>query len=229
MSGPRARGGTRESSLHRALKSGYAGEDGATEQAVEGYVCDGVTAGGEIIEVQTGSFGPLKRKIPALAAGGPVKIVHPVIVTKYIELFDESGLLLRRRKSPRKGNIWDLFKALLYAPELPLLPRVSIELALVDVTEKRVTDGKGSWRRKGVSIADREITARRETIPLSRPRDYLLFVPFTGKDLFTSRQLAERAKIDPATAQKCLYVLSRLGLVKRVARQGRWITYRRKS
>jgi hypothetical protein len=219
-------GAKNESSLHRALKFRYTGESGATEQAVGSYVCDGVREDGGLIEVQTGSFGPLKQKIPALAAAGPVIIIHPIIVTKYIETFDESGALLRRRKSPRRGTIWDLFKALLYAPDLPLVKNVSLELALIDVTEKRVTDGKGSWRRRRVSIADREICAWHESIPLLRPGDYRRFAPFTPKERFTVQKLAERVKIDDVIARKCLYVLTRLRLVQRVDKQGKWIVYK---
>jgi hypothetical protein len=215
-----------ESSLHRALKYTYA-ETGITEKMVGDYVCDGVSENGDFIEVQTGSFGPLKQKIPVLAATAPVRIIHPIILTTYIETFDESGALIRRRKSPRKGTKWDLFDALLYAPELPLVKNVTIELTLLDVTEKRVDDGKGSWRRRGISIADREILAWHETIPLLRLRDYLPFVPFTKKETFTARDLAERAGISPASARKCLYVLTRLRLVKRVDKQGNWIVYQR--
>ena len=216
-----------ESSLHRVLKYQYAGEAGGTERAVGEYVCDGITAGGVYIEIQTGSFGPLKEKIPVLAACGPVRIIHPIFAAKYIETFDESGNLLRRRKSGRRGTAWDLFSALLYAPELPLVPNVSVEIVMVDVAEKRVTDGRGSWRRGGMSIVDREILAHHETIPIRRLKDYLFFVPFTAREAFTVRDLAGRADITETTARKCLYVLARLGLVQRTGKTGRWITYRK--
>jgi hypothetical protein len=150
MPGPAPDIGTwRESALHRALKFRYTGRNGRTEEAYGGYVCDGVTETGEIIEVQTGSFGPLKEKAGKLAARGPLRIVHPVIVTKYIETYSAGGTLIRRRKSPRRGSAWDLFRNLLYAPELPLLKGLAVELAFIDVVEKRVQDGRGSWRRGG--------------------------------------------------------------------------------
>ncbi|GHT79575.1 hypothetical protein FACS1894130_08690 [Spirochaetia bacterium] len=219
-------GTERESSLHRALKFQYAGAEGRTETLVGHYVCDGISEAGELIEVQTGSFGPLKQKIPALAAQGPIKIIHPIIVNKYIELFDEQGVLLSRRKSPRKGNPWDLFKALLYAPALPLTPNVTIELALVDTAERRVKDGCGSWRRRGVSIADKTLLAYRETITLLCREDYYRFVPFTKNEEFTVQDLRERAKIQSAIAQKALYVLAKMELVKRVGKKRNALVYR---
>jgi hypothetical protein len=177
-----------------------------------------------MIEVQTGSFGPLRKKIPELLHQGPVRIIHPIIVRKALETWDDKGALLRCRKSPRKGTPWDLFNALIYAPELPLLPGLSLELALVDVLEKRILDGKGSWRRRGVSIADKSITEYHETLVFNAPRDYRRFLPFKKKEPFTVKSLAEKAGIAPDMARKALYVLTRIGLVKRTGKKGNaWV------
>ncbi|MFP3043525.1 hypothetical protein LQZ19_17050 [Treponema primitia] len=217
-------GTEREQSLHRALKFRYSGAEGDIEVIRAGYVCDGVSGDGEMIEVQTGSFGPLKKKVPELLRLGPVRIVHPIIVRKSIETRDASGALLRCRKSPRKGTPWDLFKALLYAPELPLLPGLVLELALVDVMEKRILDGKGSWRRKGASISDKSITEYHETMVFNTPGDYRYFLPFKNRETFTVKSLAEKAGIAPEIARKALYVLMRIGVVERVGKAGNaWV------
>jgi hypothetical protein len=182
-----------------------------------------------MIEVQTGSFGPLKKKIPSLLLQGPVRIVHPIILRKTIETRDLGGAMLRRRLSPRKGSAWDLFDALIHAPELPLLRGLSVELVLVDALEIRVLDGKGSWRRRGASIADRSITARHETLVINAPREYLLFLPFNAGEAFTTKSLGEKAGISPDTARKALYVLTRIGIAERVGKEGNAYVYRRKK
>jgi hypothetical protein len=222
-------GTERESSLHRSLKIRYAGPEGQTEKPVGDYVCDAVSGSGEIIEVQTGSFGPLKRKIQALALQGPVRIIHPVIVHKTIELREKNGGTVSLRKSPRRGSEWDLFKALLYAPLLPLTCGLTIELVMVDVLEKRVQDGCGSWRRKGVSIADRELSAFLRAMPLSGKGDYRAFVPFPAGKEFTTRSLAEKARIRLNLAGKTLYVLTKLGVVERVRKAGNAWVYQMES
>ena len=214
-----------ESELHRALKFHYSGYDGATETIVGGYVCDAQTSSGEIIEVQTGSFSPLRQKAKFLTENDKVRIIHPIIVQKHIELYDNEGKLIHRRKSPRSGNIWDLFNALIYAPELPLLPRLTVELALVDIVEKRVDDGAGSWRRKGVSVAGRSLGAWRQSLVLRKPKDYRLFIPFKGKETFTVRGLALAAEISVSVARKTVYVLFRMGLLERAGKQGNAIVY----
>lgn len=215
-----------ESSLHHALKLHYAGSPDRTETAVDGFVCDAVREDGEIIEVQTGSFGPLKEKARRLCAWGPVRIIHPITLAKTIELYDAEGALIRRRKSPRQGSIWDLFRVLIYAPELPLLPALSIELALIDTVEKRVQDGRGSWRRGKVSINDRLLSAYHGAVPLLNIEDYRRFIPFNGKEEFTVKALGEQARINRTLARKTLYVLTKIGLVQRVRRQRNAWVYR---
>ena len=215
-----------ESSLHRELKFQYAGSKGRTEAEIGGFVADCVNAKGEYIEIQTGSFGPLKKKAKEIAVRGKVKIVYPVIVTKYIEVYDTGGKLLYRRKSPRKSSPWDLFRALVYAPELPLVKGVTVEIALVDVDEKRVKDGKGSWRRKGVSIHDRKMTAFHSRICLKKPADYRSFIPFAKNKKFTSALLGKKAGIDAGIARKALYVLVKIGVVEKIGKRGNAFVFR---
>ncbi|MDR1802779.1 MAG: hypothetical protein LBQ94_04165 [Treponema sp.] len=216
----------KESSLHRSLKFRYS-ENGVTETPVGDFVCDGLGDDGEYIEVQTGSFGPLKEKVNYLTQSGKVRIIHPIISQKRIKLYNAEGGLIRERKSPRKGCPWDLFNALLYAPELPLLKNLAIELAIVDVIEKRLDDGRGSWRRRGVSITDRLIGAWHQTIVLAKPKDYKQFIPFRKNERFSVRDLAEKAGITVTLARKAVYVLAKMGLIERTGKQGNAYQYRK--
>jgi len=217
-------GTRRESSLHRALKFSYAGR--RTEREAAGFVADGISAEGEFIEVQTGSFAPLKRKAAKLAQLGGLRVIYPVVVAKYIEVFDSNGRREYRRKSPRRGTPWDLFNALVYAPELPLTRGLVIELVLLDASEQRLRDGKGSWRRKGLSIKDHHLLAVHERIRLEKLSGYLRFVPFARNEFFTSASLAEKAGIRRELAQKTLYVLARLGVIEKTGKQRNAAVYR---
>jgi hypothetical protein len=215
-----------ESTLHRELKYRYAA-GGSTEVERDGFVCDALDAAGELIEIQTGSFAPLRKKLSVLADRGPVRLIHPVIVTKTIEVFDTRGRLISRRKSPRKGCFWNLFDQLVYAPELAVLPNLTLEVALLDALERRVNDGRGSWRRRGVSIVDRAVETYRESIVLKGGKDYRKLLPFKRKEEFTSSRLAEKAGIRINLAQKTLYVLHRIGAVRRLRKEGKCWIYER--
>jgi len=220
-----------ESSLHRKLKFQYTGKGGKTEVSAGEYIADGRRKDGEYIEIQTGNFAPLKEKVKELAHGGNVRVIHPVGINKTIEVYKPGtpyGTLLYRRKSPHKGSQWDIFDALLSAPLLPLIPGLTIEIALVDILEKRIKDGKGSWRRKGISLYDKELAAWHESIILGKPADYLRFIPFGKKEEFTSSLLAEREGIDAETARKALYILTKMKIVKRKGKTGNsWVYVRR--
>jgi stalled ribosome alternative rescue factor ArfA len=189
-------------------------------------VADGISAEGELIEVQIGSFAPLKRKAPELVKLGRLRVVYPVMLAKYIEVYNAKGKREYRRKSPRRGSPYDLFNALVYAPELPLIRGLAIELVMLDASEQRIRDGKGSWRRKGLSIKDRQLLAVHERICLEKPADYLRFIPFTPAECFTSASLGERAGIRRELAQKTLYVLARLGIIEKTGKQRNAAVYR---
>jgi len=219
--------GTRnETSLHRDLKFSYAGENGRTEAEIDGFVADGISADGEFIEVQTTNFAALREKIPKFTARGHLRIVYPAIITKYLEVFNADGKRQYRRKSSRRGSPWDLFNALVYASDLPLIPRVTIELVLVDASEQRVQDGKGSRRRKGLSIRDRQLITVHERICLEKRSDYRRFVPFKKNEGFTSTDLAEMTGISSMLARKTLYVLTKMGIVSRIGKQRNAFIYR---
>ena len=218
--------GTRkESSLHKSLKFHYSSNGGEIETLKGSYVCDGKTSNGELIEVQCGSLGPLKTKVLDLAKKNKVRIIHPVIIEKHIELYDNEDQLVRKKKSPRKGSMWDLFNALVYAPELPLQKNLTLELALIDIVEKRVDDGRGSWRRKGISIIDRRLSAWHSSIILKNPRDYGQFCMYKKKELFTVRDLGKKAGITADLARKTLYVLAKIGIVERKSKKGNAYVY----
>jgi len=215
-----------ESSLHRDLKFSYAGQDGRVEAEVAGYVADGISADGEFIEVQTSHFASLREKIHKFTAKARLRIIYPVIITKYLEVFDADGTRQYRRKSSRRGTPWDIFNELVYAPDLPLTPRVIIELVLVDASEQRVRDGKGSRWRKGLSIRDRQLITVHERICLEKFSDYHRFVPFKKNEGFTSTNLAETAGISRILAQRTLYVLTKMGIVSRIGKQRNAFIYR---
>jgi hypothetical protein len=228
MPADRIIGSLKESSLHASLKRSYAGS-GGTERNVAGFVCDALAEDGAVVEIQTGSFAPLIRKVAAYSSFAKVRIVHPIALERRIETRDETGEVLRSRRSPRRGSAWDLFTALVYAPRLPLEPGLTIELAFTEETEVRVADGKGSWRRKGVSVWDRVLIAVKHTEVLSGPADFGRFLPPGLPEDFSAADLAAAAGIKPALARRVLYVLVRLGLIAVAGKKSRSRLYRRSA
>ena len=176
-----------ERSLHRALKARYAVAGSATEQAVDGFVAD-VVAGGRIVEVHTGSFRPLKRKLPRLLERHPVTLVHPVARDRYIvKVPADPNAPPSRRKSPKHGSVFEVFPALASIPALLAHPNLTLEVVMTVEDEVRAKNGRGSWRRRGWAILDRRLVEVVETCTIAS----------MGRPVRPARRRSARAVHDP--------------------------------
>jgi hypothetical protein len=66
-----------EQPLHAALKAWYARPEHPVEVPVDGYVID-LVQGERLIEIQTGNFSDIKRKLHELVPRYPVRLIYPV-------------------------------------------------------------------------------------------------------------------------------------------------------
>ena len=97
----------RESSLHASLKDLYTTEKFSSEITVQGFVID-LFDGDQIIEIQTGNFSNLRKKLQVLLETHRMLIVYPIAVEKYIIRHSSDGKVLSRRKSPAHATRFDL-------------------------------------------------------------------------------------------------------------------------
>src|SRR5262245_10070876 len=123
-------GELREGALHRTLKQLYAAPGDAFEVRVDGYVIDLVRADGELVEIQTGGFSPLRGKLDALLDRHRIRIVHPIAAQRRIVRMDEDGEVLSTRPSPKKPGAVQIFEYLVSFPTLLTHPHLTIEIAL---------------------------------------------------------------------------------------------------
>src|SRR5256885_6812479 len=95
-----------EGALHAQLKDWYQRRGDRIEQLVDGFVVD-IVRGNLLVEIQTGSFAPLRRKLDLLTQRHRVRVVAPIpLFRKIIRLSDE-GEVLSARRSPRQGRAED--------------------------------------------------------------------------------------------------------------------------
>lgn len=193
------------------------------EAWVEGFQVD-VLRDDLLIEIQTGNFSAIKRKLITLLPSHPILLVYPVALQRWIVRL-EDGASTSRRRSPRKGKLADLFYELVYIADLAQHPNLSIEIALLDVEEIRVNDGKGSWRRNGWTIFDRKMLTVHQLLRLSQPVDYCQFIPDRLSSPFAVKDFANCAGVPYRLAGKMVYCLVRLALLHRVGKSGRVVLY----
>ncbi len=218
-----------EKSLHAALKAWYAAPGDRMEQPVDGYVAD-LVRGDELIEIQTRNFGALKRKLSALLQNHAVRLVHPIPTQKWIVRLDRDGTtVLSRRRSPKRGSVFDVFDELVSIPGLVANPQFSLEVLLVEVEETRCHDGRGSWRRRGWSIHDQILVGVESQHRFSGPADFAALLPATLPEPFTSSELAAGLGLRHGQGQKIAYCLRHMGAIHVVGKQVNAYQYQRTS
>lgn len=214
-----------EQTLHEQLKEIYARETGTMESTLGDYRVD-VVRGDLLIEIQTRSFSSIRDKLRDLAQDKRVRLVHPIAYQKWIIRLDKNEKQVSRRKSPRRGRIEDIFYELVYMPTLLMNPNFELEIALVDMEEYWIDDGKGSWRRRRWSIHDKQMLELRERHLFKSPQDFERLIPETLPDEFTSRMLSKETGLNTRLAQKMLYCFTKMNIVERNGKKGRAYLYR---
>ena len=216
----------REKGLHAGIKAWYTEAGDAIEVRIGSHVVD-IVRGDLLIEVQTGDFAHLRPKLAALLAGHPVRVVYPVAQERWIVTLSAEGEVLRRRRSPKRGRVADVFRELVYIGPLFAHPGLSLHVLLTREEEIRRQDGLGSWRRGGASIVDRRLLDVLSTVRLETPADLAALLPESLPDPFTNATLAKALGVTRALARRCTYCLRSLGVLEIIGRDGRTLQFAR--
>lgn len=215
-----------EKSLHSSLKLWYAHEGDLLEASVGDYLVD-ILRGDAVIEIQTGNFHAIKRKLEALMEERSVRVVYPIARERWILKISPSGKIISRRKSPKRGKITALFEELIRIPHLIAHPNFSLEALFVKDEELRCDDGLGSWRRKRVSIHDRRLIEVSNSEVFETPADFERVLPQELPQQFTTTELATGLNVSKPVARKIAYCLRRMGVLEVRGKQGRNLVYSR--
>ncbi|KAA3647763.1 MAG: hypothetical protein DWQ07_01920 [Chloroflexi bacterium] len=217
-------GTLKESSRHAALKEHFSQPGDEIETQVEGYVID-VKRGNTLIEIQTGSFSNIKAKLNKLLPEYPVRMIYPIAKARWVQRINKKGKQVSRRKSPKKGRVEELFRELLRIPSVATHPNFQLCIAMIHEEVVWVDDGKGSWRRKGWSVADKKLLEVVEIITFERASDYLNLLPTDLEMPFTNKELAVALKMRRDLAQKMTYTLRKMNVLAEMGKRGRSLLF----
>ena len=215
-----------ERSLHRALKARYAVAGSATEQAIDGFVAD-VVIGNRIVEVHTGSFWPLKRKLPRLLARYPVTLVHPIARDRYIiKVAGDRDGPATRRKSPKHGSVFQIFSALVSIPVLLAHPNLTLEIVITVEEEVRAVTERRR-RRRGWASLDRRLVDVVATHTIASMADLFAMLDAALPEQFTSSDVATAMQASRRLGQQAAFCFRQGGVSEICGKSGNALVYRR--
>jgi hypothetical protein len=213
----------REGPLHAAVKDLLARPGDAAEVRVEGFVIDLVRADGELVEIQTGGFSPLGRKLDALLDGHRMRIVFPVAAERRIVRIDEHGEVLSARRSPLRGTALDVFDRLVSFPSLLAHPNLIVEVLLCREDHVRAPEaGRSRSGRRRRDPGERRLEEVVGSVELTSPVDASALLPAAlGAEPFTTRELAAAAGCRMILAQRIAYCLRAMEVLEDAGKRGR--------
>ncbi len=212
-----------ESSLHRSLKERFAAE-GNQEVPLEGFRIDAVDPEGCLVEVQSGSLGPLREKLRRLLPVYRMRLIKPVpLERRLVRRARRDGPDLSSRRSPKRGVLVDVFDDLVGL--VPLFPDVNlrIDVLAVSIEEIRVPRRRSPYFK----VVDRRLIAIEQTRSLQRAFDLWSLLPADcqGQAPFTTHDLARQLNRPLAMAQRVAYCLKGSGAARVVAKKGNLLVY----
>lgn len=216
-----------ETSLHRQLKQMYAPGDARLEVSLGAYRID-VIHKDELIEIQHGSLSAIRDKIQTLLRKHRVRVVKPIIACKtLVQQKSKGGPVLRRRKSPKKGCLFNLFDELVYFMSVFPHDQLTLEVLLVEIEELRYPGhGRRRWRHQNdFQIEDQMLVGVREVHQLRTSADLCAFLPKRLPQPFHTGHLAKALGVDRLIAQRMAYCLRHAGTVRSCGKQGNALLY----
>lgn len=214
-----------EGSLHSAVKEWYKEYGDRLEAKVDNSIID-IVRGDLLIEVQTGNFGAIRKKLQRLVKSHKIRLVYPIAREKIITRVKASGYeVLSSRRSSKRGKLIDVFSELVRMPTLINEKNLTIEVLLVKEEEIRCEDGKGSWRRRGQSIVDKRLLEVYEKVEFKDKEDFLGVLPVDLCQPFTTNDLAAASGYRIGEARKIAYCLKKMGAISEVGKRGNSILY----
>jgi len=209
-----------EQPLHAALKKYYASPGSCLEAEIDGFVVD-VAREDLLVEIQTGNFSSIKEKMTRLADLHPLLLVYPIARQKWLlKLPKKPGGQTKRRKSPKRGRVEEVFKELVSFPHLVRSQTFSLEVVFTHEEEVRRYDPE-RWRNRGWVTVERRLLDVVDRHTFRSPQDLATLLPPGLPDRFTTADLAGAMDGPRWLAQKMAYCLRNMDVIAQVGRRGR--------
>ena len=189
-----------------------------------------------VIEIQTKGLYKLLPKILKLKDAHNIRVVHPLITDFKIELYDEEGKLISRRKSPKHLSMIDIYEELMGIYPILSEPWFTLEVIPVCCTERRVRTkepvqlaNKSRRFKKNWYKAGRSLDSMQESVIFNGLGSYIDILPPKVQELRDGTPFCAK-DLDKAGCGKhnyrILWVLKKAEAVEPCMKKGRTTYYR---
>ncbi len=152
-------GGLGEKTMHLTFKYFFEENTDFHEVSVGKHYAD-IMRDGHITEIQTRNFCSFRKKLAAVSKDHTVTVVHPIIKEKRLFWTDpDTGEIGGGRKSPKHGDIYGVFREIVYIRELLQRENLGFCFPVVECDEYKILCGWDKERKKG-SVRHRLIPTR---------------------------------------------------------------------
>lgn len=155
-----------------------------------------------------------------------VILVYPIVITKWIFWINkETGEILKKRKSPKKEKIYQIFPELYKIKEHLLNSNLQLHIILIDLDEYRIVSSQNE--KEKIIKYDKIPKTLIDEIDICKRLDYQKFLSDQLKSPFTSLDYSRELKIPKNTSSIMLNILNYLKIVKRIGKKGNSYLYER--
>lgn len=226
-------GTLQEKRMHAVIKRFLCEDPSCHEVGIANtrYVAD-VRVGDAILEVQTGAFYPMQRKIAYYLEHTDchVTVVHPIPALRWVSWLDpESGECSPRRRSPAKGGPLHVLPKLYSLAPYLRNPRFHLRLLFLEVQDLRLLCGWSRDRKRGSRLYERLPLALLGELSLTRPADYRELLPRELPECFPVKAFSEHTGLRGRDAYSAVRALCALGVLEQVPSGGRSMLFARKE
>ena len=218
-----------EKTLHAVLKNYFEPYTANHEVRMGSFVADIVGENG-IVEIQTGNFNKLRKKLESFLEVTTVTVVYPIPSTKWIVWIDDStGEVTDKRKSPKKGSPFEAFFELYKIKPFLAHHNFRLCIVMIDIIEYRKLDGWSKDRKKGSSRYERIPVDIIDEICIHNKWDFNNLIPQDMPESFTSKDFKKLSALSLKNAQTAINVLQHIGVIKQIGKTGRLHLYEKQA
>ena len=219
----------KEKTLHSVLKFFYEPDSSYHEAELGRFVAD-IFKDDTVIEIQTGSFYPIAKKIKEiLNSGYKLILVHPIDAIKYVSWISSDGSVSEAHRSPKKESLYSVLPDLLYLGDTIYHKNFTLRIVALETDEYRIADG---WGNNGKRGSHRENKIPKEilySVDISEKLDYNMLLPDKLPENFTAKEFSSLTKLKGRRLGAAILFLRNASLIEQCGKKGRAFLYKRCS